>query len=91
MLWSAEIKRVAKQHSGPNIVIFNLPHAIESMFYGDHVAYDYLPSEDIIDQLLADGWNVVIYDQDSLPSWVYKKEGVHLCTRHAISQEANKY
>ena len=45
-------------NSNQKIVIFNEPHSIELMFHHDVVAYDHIPTTDLVQQLEGSGYSV---------------------------------
>ena len=51
---------------GDDAVIFNMPGAIEAMFYSPFTVYESLPSEDQVRRIAASGRRVVIYQPDGV-------------------------
>ncbi len=78
--WADDLRDLSTAHSCTNTVVFAVPNAIAAMFYGDYAAYNYLPTHDVIQEVIADGREVVIFDQGALPTWARQLEGVHIFT-----------
>ena len=51
---------------GDDAVIFNMPGAIEAMFYSPFTVYESLPSEEQVRRIAASGRRVVIYQPDGV-------------------------
>ena len=49
---------------GDDAVIFNMPGAIEAMFYSPYTVYEDLPGEAQVRRIVASGRRVVIYQPD---------------------------
>ncbi|MGB1031995.1 MAG: hypothetical protein ACPGWM_05245, partial [Flavobacteriales bacterium] len=49
-----------------NTVVLDHPYAIQVMFYTDLTAYDYLPNPERINEIIDQGYDVVIHDKSSL-------------------------
>jgi 4-amino-4-deoxy-L-arabinose transferase-like glycosyltransferase len=65
--WSPEVKRL-KDRLGPQqrVVVFNVEHNIEAMFYSGVTIYDFMPDQATIDRVTRDGYHVVINDDGRL-------------------------
>lgn len=63
--WMQRIKSLSenKQLNQPNVVVFNEPHAIETMFHTQCTAYNWRPSEAQITALKAQNLKVLILDE----------------------------
>ena len=61
--WSQEAK-LLKQRIGAseNVVVFNVEHNIEAMFYSGLTIYDYVPDDATIRRVIAGGDSVIIND-----------------------------
>jgi hypothetical protein len=65
--WSAEVKSI-KDRLGPahRVVVFNVEHNIEAMFYCDVPIYHFMPDQGTIERLTRAGYHVVINDDGRL-------------------------
>ena len=54
-------KRIQFQLGLPDAVLFNVPSAIEVMFYSPYTAYERMPTDQEVKALVARGLPVVIY------------------------------
>jgi 4-amino-4-deoxy-L-arabinose transferase len=57
--------------------VFNIPCPIETMFYKDCTAYEYIPSKEQLDILFRKGYFVAILQSGALPDWLMQDERVH--------------
>ncbi len=44
------------------VVVFNVAHNIEAMFYSDLTIYDFVPDEAMVNRVTRDGYRVIIND-----------------------------
>ncbi|HOY39810.1 MAG TPA: glycosyltransferase family 39 protein [Bacteroidales bacterium] len=60
--WATDIKTLKKSlpENTHNLVIFNTPHPIETMFYIDCIAYDFVPDSTLINNIKDRGYTVKI-------------------------------
>jgi len=63
--WVLDLKELNKKHI-QNGVLFNYSNPIEAMFYTELVTYSTLPSKDIVEQLLNEGYQIIINDNDDI-------------------------
>jgi hypothetical protein len=57
-----ELRTLTASLGAANTVIFNMPRAIEAMFYSPYTAYSVMPTPEQVRDLTARGFHVVIYD-----------------------------
>jgi 4-amino-4-deoxy-L-arabinose transferase-like glycosyltransferase len=70
--WSEDIKHFAEIADTVNRpVIFNVENPIEIMFYSKAVAYEYIPSQPILDSLIRDGHTVFMNSNDLSKEFYY--------------------
>jgi 4-amino-4-deoxy-L-arabinose transferase-like glycosyltransferase len=61
--WSAEVKSLKDKLGGRDkVVVFNVEHNIEAMFYSDLTIYDFVPDEAMINRVTRGGYRVIIND-----------------------------
>jgi len=62
--WSVDLKKFAREYhfKSKKVVVFNLDHPIEAMFYTPFTVYAILPTEDDIIRLGKEGYTIVIND-----------------------------
>jgi hypothetical protein len=65
-----------KLGKGNNIVIFNLEHNIEAMFYTNYTIYKDLPKTTQLQRLLNNGFRIIINDDGSIPEKTRRIEGL---------------
>ena len=63
-----------KLEESDNIIVFNIEHAVEAMFYTDYLVYDFAPSVLDIVRLQSEGYSIVIHDDGKLEK---KYEGIN--------------
>ncbi len=70
------IRHIRETLGNEGLVIFNADCRAEGhitvMFYTDHIAYDFIPDEVLIDRLKKEGHALVIADNDSLPDFILR-------------------
>ena len=59
-VWSEEIKNLKVKGDAKQLVIFNAPHPIETMFYYDCIAYNTIPDQLVINKIKSKGYSVLI-------------------------------
>jgi 4-amino-4-deoxy-L-arabinose transferase-like glycosyltransferase len=65
--WAEEIKALKKLKGDKDLVIFNIDRPIDAMFYIDNcVAYSYIPEEYEINRIKAAGYDVIIFENNSV-------------------------
>lgn len=72
--WVMELKELNKENI-QNGVLFNYDNPIEAMFYTDLVVYSRIPSKEKIEQLINEGYQVLINDRGNLKD-IEKLKGV---------------
>jgi 4-amino-4-deoxy-L-arabinose transferase-like glycosyltransferase len=61
--WSSDVKSLKdKLGAKNNVVVFNVEHNIEAMFYSGLTIYDFVPDEGTIRYLIRNGYHVIIND-----------------------------
>jgi hypothetical protein len=61
--WSPEVKSIKDKLRGrDDVVVFNVAHNVEAMFYSDLTIYAFVPDQATIDRVTRDGYHVVIND-----------------------------
>ena len=61
--WSSYVKSLKEQLGATNkVVVFNVAHNIEAMFYSGLTVYDFIPDEITIRRLTRNGYRVVVND-----------------------------
>jgi 4-amino-4-deoxy-L-arabinose transferase len=69
--WAREIRalpaRLGPGRGGAGVVLFNLDHPLEAMFYTPYVAYRKPPTPEQARLLRGEGWRVVVLDRGDLP------------------------
>ena len=61
--WSAEVKSLKDKLGGRDkVVVFNVAHNVEAMFYSDLTIYDFVPDEAMINRVTGAGYRVIIND-----------------------------
>lgn len=73
--WVAELKGFANQTNNKE-VLFNYPAPIEAMFYTNLTAYSYLPSKATIENLLSNGYTIIINDDGRIPDDIASIKGI---------------
>ena len=63
--WVVELKKLDKENI-QNGILFNYENPIEAMFYTDLTVYSTMPSKEKIEQLLIEGYQVLINDNGNL-------------------------
>ncbi len=65
--WSVDLKELNNRriHNG---ILFNYQRSIEAMFYTDLVAYQTIPSKEVIIELVSNGYTVIVNDNDRVPT-----------------------
>lgn len=65
--WSPEVKSL-KDRLGlrQRVVVFNVEHNIEAMFYSGVTIYDFVPARGTIDRITRDAYRVIINDDGRL-------------------------
>ena len=67
--WSADVKSLKDRlGAGDDVVVFNVEHNIEAMFYSGLTIYDFVPDEVTIRRVTRSGHRVVINDDGRLGS-----------------------
>ena len=90
--WVADLKNLNKIiEAEDNVVIFNILHDTEAMFYTDYTVYKDLPTLKQINRLKKKGYRIIINDDDdgSLPDNLKKMSGIEIITLVSASS-ANK-
>jgi 4-amino-4-deoxy-L-arabinose transferase len=66
-VWATHLKALAQKESlsTNRIVLFNEPHAIETMFYTGFTAYSWMPDYKEVIKLKKNGWRVLEYREGS--------------------------
>lgn len=59
-VWSEEIKNLKVKGDAKQLVIFNAPHPIETMFYYDCIAYNTIQDQLVINKIKSKGYSVLI-------------------------------
>ena len=81
--WVADLKNLNKIIGAENnVIIFNMEHHTEAMFYTDYTVYKDLPTLKQIDQLKKKGYRIIINDDDGtgLPDKVKNIAGIEITT-----------
>ena len=63
--WVVELKELNEKNI-KNGILFNYENPIEAMFYTDLVVYSTLPSKDKMEQLINEGYQIIINDNGNL-------------------------
>jgi len=64
--WTQDLKNFTKNYSNKKeVVIFNLDHEIEAMFYTGYTVYDFIPKQIDIDRLIKNGYHIIVNDDHS--------------------------
>ncbi len=70
----AVIKKLSDTLKGDNYAVFNanqrLYGHIATMFYTDHIAYDFVPNLEQIEKIKIQSYKIAIIDNDSLPDYI---------------------
>lgn len=75
--WTVELKKInGILGKGGNIVVFNLEHNIEAMFYTDYIVYRGLPSSKQITQLQNKGYRIIINDDGKIKANLRETKGI---------------
>ncbi len=78
-LWVSELKELnEKADRRKNIVVFNVPRPIETMFYLNCTAYPGIPDSTTLDSLAGTGHAVWIRDDANLPRGIEEIKGVEV-------------
>jgi len=62
----ARARALQARLGGADAVIFNMPGAIEAMFYSPYTIYEAMPGDDQVRRIAASGRRVVIYQPDGV-------------------------
>ncbi len=65
--WVLDLKKLNKEQSTENTVLFNYSKPIEAMFYTNEVAYGLLPDSATIENIYKKGFRIIINDNGKLP------------------------
>ncbi|HEX3528100.1 MAG TPA: glycosyltransferase family 39 protein [Thermoanaerobaculia bacterium] len=76
--WAREIKALPARLGPGRVVLFNLEHPLEAMFYTSYVAYRKPPTVEQARFLRAAGWRVVALDRGDLPADVRSESGIEI-------------
>lgn len=74
--WVIDLKKLNDREIEKGI-LFNYPKPIEAMFYTDLTVYPSLPDKEFINNLILDGYTVIINDSDQIPPEIKEIENVH--------------
>jgi len=73
--WVAKLKELNKEDLS-NVVLLNYKYPIEAMFYTDLTAYPVLPDQEKIKDLIHNGYQVIINDDNNIPEYIYSMDGL---------------
>jgi hypothetical protein len=76
--WAREIKALPARLGPGRVVLFNLEHPLEAMFYTSYVAYRKPPTLEQARLLRAAGWRVVAFDRGDLPADLRSDSGIEI-------------
>jgi len=76
--WAREIKGLPARLGPGRVVLFNLEHPLEAMFYTSYVAYRKPPTMEQARFLRAAGWRVVALDRGDLPADLRSDSGIEI-------------
>jgi 4-amino-4-deoxy-L-arabinose transferase-like glycosyltransferase len=66
--WAADVKALrARLGARDDVVVFNVQHNIEAMFYSGVTVYDFVPEAAVLRRIIGSGRRVVINDDGRLP------------------------
>lgn len=64
--YPAWVKNIKALHTTSNTIVFNTDRHIEIMFYTDAIAYPQLPSIELLENLIKNGYEIIIIDNGKL-------------------------
>lgn len=73
--WAQELKRKKAKYNDKTL-FFNFEHAIEGMYYTDYIFYTQIPDRETINNLLYQGYKVIIRDNGNIPPEIRSIDGV---------------
>jgi len=75
-VWAARLRELNSQIPQSNAVVFNVEHNIEAMFYCNFTAYQFIPSNEQIQNVLSKGYSVYIFDGPSITSDIHNNKNI---------------
>ena len=77
--WAKDLKELGKTiETGSKVVLFNVDHPIEAMFYTNCTAYRIIPDLETINDITRLGYKVLISDAEELESSLYNTDNVEI-------------
>ena len=74
--WTKNIRALKTIAPERKKVIFNEPHYVETMFYTDIIAYDFIPSQEIIKDLISQDYLILMKYSEDMPDEFKNSETV---------------
>lgn len=74
--WTKNIRALKTIAPERKKVIFNEPHYVETMFYTDIIAYDFIPSKEIIKDLISQDYLILMKYSEDMPDEFKNSETV---------------
>lgn len=79
--WTKELRTLETKVVSSKAAVFNVEHYIEAMFYTNASAYPFIPDQKQIEQALAKGFTVYIYDDARIPFEIRSERNVFILSR----------
>jgi len=87
-LWAIELRELNRIQE-ENVLVFNMDHAIEAMFYTDFTVYPTLPQLQTLKELSDKGYTIIINDKGSLNTEYSKEDWIKIIKLTSYNQETN--
>jgi 4-amino-4-deoxy-L-arabinose transferase len=75
--WVIDLKELNNKHITRGILL-NYPNPVEVMFYTDLIAYQYIPDESSIFDLIGKGYTIIVNENEVIPKNIKAIEGVRV-------------
>ncbi len=88
-VWTKELKKLSPDPSG-KVVLFNVEHHIEAMFYTGYTVYDFIPPVGDILRLQKQGYRIMINDKGDLKNDYFEIENLEIIKLKSAGDGRNK-
>jgi len=76
--WAIELRELSNNLNSDSIVLFNVKRSIETMFYTNTIAYSEIPTKEMIEKIIEEGYLVYLNDNNQVDISLKNIEGSNI-------------